>query len=260
MNGAYFFKENFVEKLLVVGDIHGDFESLKNALAYFDKLSASSKVSIIFLGDYADRGHNGLEVVETLRKISLNNNRIILLRGNHENYTPDGVPTFHPCDLPNEVEMKLQRNWKDFWESQLKQFFDQLYLVAKFKNILFVHAGISSEINNFQDLKNPSPGIIEDILWSDPGDISGSFPNPRGGGKLFGHNISKEVCDKLNINYIIRSHEPRKAYIRPYIEHEGKIITISSTRVYGGKSHMIELDTNNLPTTVTDILNQTVYI
>ena len=260
MNGAYFYKENFVEKLLVVGDLHGDLVSLKNALAYFEKLSTISKVGIIFLGDYADRGHNGLEVIETLRKISLNNNRIILLKGNHENYTPDGIPSFHPCDLPNEVEMKLHRNWKDFWDFELKQFFDQLYLYAKFKNILFVHGGISSKIHNLQDLQNPSPRIVEDILWSDPGDVSGLFPNPRGAGKVFGPNISNEVCDKLKVNYIIRSHEPRKAYIKPYSEHEGRIITISSTRVYGGKSQMIVIDTNSLPSTVTDILNQTVYI
>ena len=65
-----------IHRLIVAGDIHGDYESLKNALAYFDKLSAISKASIIFLGDYADRGHNGLEVVETLRKKSLNNNTI----------------------------------------------------------------------------------------------------------------------------------------------------------------------------------------
>jgi len=68
-------------KTLVIGDIHGYFRELKDALATGDYQHGDR---LIFLGDYIDRGPQSREVMEFL--LSLKNCDNIFLRGNHEEY------------------------------------------------------------------------------------------------------------------------------------------------------------------------------
>src|SRR6188472_2116462 len=56
------------DNLVVVGDLHGDFISLKkimNEINYKEYLSTESNI-LIFLGDYVDRGKYSLEVLLSL--------------------------------------------------------------------------------------------------------------------------------------------------------------------------------------------------
>lgn len=232
------------ERLIVVGDIHGDLYSFNT----IKKLFNPNKDLLIFLGDYADRGPNSLEVVEGVQElIKSYPERIIPLKGNHEDYTPEGEPIFAPCTLIEEVEIK-GGSWEVYFEELRKNFLDKLYLSATIHGkVLFVHGGISSKIRNEKDLVNPNKLIEEDILWSDPYKINGEHGNPRGAGVLFGPDISEEVTRRLNVKYTIRSHEPRKASSGPFIEHEGRMVTISSTRVYGGRSFVLILPFKDFP-------------
>ena len=68
-------------KTLVIGDIHGYYRELKDALANADYQHGDR---LIFLGDYIDRGPQSREVMEFL--LSLKNCDNIFLRGNHEEY------------------------------------------------------------------------------------------------------------------------------------------------------------------------------
>jgi predicted phosphodiesterase len=89
------------DKILVVGDIHGDlevFEKIKNV--FKKELEKDPKVCLVFLGDYADRGDFGLEVIEGLKElINEYKENVIALKGNHEDYDDEGNPNFRPCDL-----------------------------------------------------------------------------------------------------------------------------------------------------------------
>ncbi len=73
---------NQPSKIFAIGDIHGHYEKLTE-LFNFAKIDYKSDF-IIFLGDYIDRGPDSYRVVDFLSRISLTNNNIICLKGNHE--------------------------------------------------------------------------------------------------------------------------------------------------------------------------------
>jgi hypothetical protein len=209
---------------------------------------------LIFLGDYADRGTNSVEVIEGVQDLYKSYpDSIIPLKGNHEEFTEEGRPIFSPCTLIREVEIK-KGDWKSYFEDLKNNFLDRLPLSAIIPGqTLFVHGGISSFIKTQDDLINPNELVRESLLWSDPHETKGEYLNPRGAGALFGTDISKEVTKRLNIKFIIRSHEPRKVPKGPVIEHNGRIITISSTNVYGGKPFVLIFPFKDFPNSGNDI-------
>ena len=80
------------DEIFFHADLHGDIRSLMIELAWLNKESyldgfaiAKPKFHMVFLGDYADRGRYGVEVLYTLLRLKLANpEQVFLLRGNHE--------------------------------------------------------------------------------------------------------------------------------------------------------------------------------
>jgi len=235
------------KKLFVVGDLHGDLEVFREVEKNFkNEIRKSSKTYLLFLGDYADRGDYGLEVIESLKELAKEYPaNIIALKGNHEDYDEEGNPKFRSCDLRYEVAAK-RGDWYDYFKENLHKFFNELPIAAKYDSLLFVHGGISSKIKSFEDLMFPSKEIEDDVLWSDPFGNYGEFPNPRGAGVLFGKDVTEKVLGLLSVERLIRSHQPQKAVEGYYEEHNGKVITISSTRVYGGKAAILEIQNGDI--------------
>ncbi len=230
------------DRVLVVGDLHGDLDSLRRIEGIFDP----DRDLLIFLGDYADRGDRGIEVIEGVGELlDAHRDSVTALKGNHEDYR-DGLPCFSPCDLMGEAEWK-RGGWREYYDSFLRGFLQRLQLAALLGGALFVHGGVSSRIGSLEDLDRPTPTVEEDVLWSDPCEGEGEFPNPRGAGVLFGEDVSERVCRALGIGYIVRSHEPMKALDGPFIEHRGRVVTISSTNVYGGAPFALALPIGDMP-------------
>jgi serine/threonine protein phosphatase 1 len=70
-------------RTFAIGDIHGDIEPLFKVLGDFPTLD--DKDTILFLGDYVDRGHRSAQVIEYIRKLPQQvKARVVALRGNHE--------------------------------------------------------------------------------------------------------------------------------------------------------------------------------
>ena len=74
-----------VKNVVVVGDLHGDMESLVHILKDIEDLNADR---IVFLGDYGDRGWESVEVYYLLLKLKVSEGKgkekekkIIRLRG-----------------------------------------------------------------------------------------------------------------------------------------------------------------------------------
>lgn len=68
------------DNFFVIGDVHGCSEELKILL---HQLPLDQKSTILFLGDYVDRGPNSKGVIDTVLNISELYN-VIALKGNHE--------------------------------------------------------------------------------------------------------------------------------------------------------------------------------
>jgi serine/threonine protein phosphatase 1 len=70
-------------RTFAIGDIHGDVEALQTLLATFPKLRAGD--TIVFIGDYVDRGPRSKDVIEYIRRLPKKTKaKIVALRGNHE--------------------------------------------------------------------------------------------------------------------------------------------------------------------------------
>jgi diadenosine tetraphosphatase ApaH/serine/threonine PP2A family protein phosphatase len=227
-------------KVAVVGDLHGDYRTLQNLLKIVD-LKADL---LVFLGDYADRGPDGVEVIRTVADLQKNHSEnVVALKGNHEDFTENGEPNFNPCTLVYEAEVK-KGNWSHYFLEELKPFIDSLSLCCLISgNALLLHGGISGKLKGLEDLREPSDELMMDLLWSDPKDGDGEEPNySRGIGVEFGPDVSAAVCDSLGVKRIIRSHQPQMASTKPHIMHDGRVITVNTTSVYGGHPFIYFID------------------
>ena len=216
-------------KGMVIGDLHGDLGSLEFIL----KKVNLGKDYLIFLGDYGDRGKNSTEVYYRILKIKEKfPTKTILLRGNHEGNLP-----FYPHTLPLELQEKFE-DWKKIY-LELRNLFNSLKVSAILtEKYIFLHGGFPIEISSPEDLKNEK--FLNEILWNDPFEGRGVYPSPRGVGNLFGIDITEKALKTLEVKTLIRSHQPSKEGVK--VNHEGRVLTISSTRVYGGKASFLPLD------------------
>ncbi len=244
-------------RVIVVGDLHGDYKSLQAICNVFRPHTDC----LIFLGDYADRGPQGVEVLEGVMALCAQYpRRVLALKGNHEAYTGDGRPTFTPCDLIREVDAK-RGGWRAYYRATLQPFFASLFLAARVaRGVLLVHGGFSRRVTGINDLRFPSQSVETDVLWSDPFDGEGEHANWRGAGVVFGADVSEEVCRRLSVTHVVRSHEPQKAAARPCVEHGGRVITVNATDVYGGRPFVVTLPGHDVEDAFTHLDWHTVYL
>jgi len=151
-------------KIFAIGDIHGCYEKL---IALMNKAEVDlNNDTLIFLGDYIDRGEKSFEVVEHLIGLKKRYANIILLKGNHEEMfmeylSGDDTYAFLMNGGLPTVESYMKQNFfiDDITipEEHLK-FFNSLDLYFETDNYLFVHAGFREGVL----IEDQKP---EDMLW-----------------------------------------------------------------------------------------------
>ncbi len=208
------------EKYTIVGDIHADYKALKKILKHKEGLT-------IFLGDYADRGNDPINVYRELLKGYISG-EFILLRGNHESQD------VFPHDLPEKLES--YPNGLEIY-GKLKELWEKLPICAIINSEIFaVHGGIYTKACkildygiSMSDLKEVDAKI--EMMWNDPYERDFCDYNfERGVGYLYGIKATKRFLEDLGLRIVIRSHQPYKVL---KAEHEGFVITVGSTTVYG---------------------------
>ena len=222
-------------EVVIVGDIHGDSNSLIHILRNSGFLEGSLKgkdIHIIFLGDYGDRGVYSPEVYYiTLKLKEQFPENVILMRGNHEG--PKDLLA-HPHDLPSQLQRKFGESGQEAY-SKIRELFNYLYTaVLVSERYIILHGGVPNEALTIDDLADahkthPKETHLEEILWSDPDDeIKGTYPSPRGAGKLFGEDVTEKFLKMLNVKVLIRGHEPSENGFKT--NHNGKVLTLFSRK------------------------------
>jgi protein phosphatase len=220
---------------LVIGDLHGDLESLIEILQDSDILERMDKSSgsiLIFLGDYGDRGVCPAETYYTVLHLKLlYPQQVILMRGNHEG-PEDLMPS--PHDLPTQFQVRFGEKWAEAY-IRIRGLFEHLYnALLVHERYLMVHGGLPKELRSIEDLAyadvfHPKRSLLEEILWSDPDEaVEETSASPRGAGSLFGRNVTQRMLAKLNVKILIRGHEPCEDGFK--VSHDGKVLTLFSRR------------------------------
>lgn len=135
---------------IAIGDIHGCFDELESLLKVIGPLADDD--TLIFIGDYIDRGTKSCEVVSLVRELKEKyNEQVRLLRGNHEDMMFDyfGLPASMKYDeglwLDWNGGIETIKSFKFCGEDIKKAaqwLADNTELKVKTGNAIYVHAGL----------------------------------------------------------------------------------------------------------------------
>ncbi len=120
------------DKVIFHGDFHGDIRSFVSTLKWLnenellDGFKLKPNVWFAFLGDYTDRGSYGIEVMYTLMRLKMANpDRILLARGNHEDFRMTATYGFL-----REGQMKYGRGFDPLAIARLYEFLPAVIYVG----------------------------------------------------------------------------------------------------------------------------------
>ncbi|KAL1522922.1 hypothetical protein AB1Y20_017887 [Prymnesium parvum] len=230
--------------LQIVGDIHGQFVDL---LRLFDFKGLPPAARYLFLGDYVDRGPNGLECMFLLMALKIKHpDQVWLLRGNHECAAINRIYGFYE-ECKRRYSVKL---WRSFQE-----LFNALPLAAVVeKRIFCIHGGLSPDLTSPDELKRvqrpvdvPDTGLLCDTLWSDPDkDIVGWAENDRGVSYTFGPDVVTRFLQRNDLDLIVRAHQVVEDGYEFFGDRE--LVTVFSAPHYCGEfdncGAMMSIDEN----------------
>jgi len=211
---------------IYVGDLHGDFQSAQAIRNLFMK---SPDDSVVFLGDYADRGPHQVETFNLVMSMAIQYpERILMLRGNHESNKVARMYGF--------FDVVRAQYTVDLFNAYC-EVFKSLPLAGISKNGIFsCHGGIPERVDTLDqiqsverrsvDLDKP---VVYQLAWNDP--VDGDFhfrSNRRGGGtRTFGRLAFDQFVKRMNIKLMIRAHEVFSDGYRRFFG--GRLISVFST-------------------------------
>ena len=236
------------QQLTVVGDIHGSLSDLEAVLGLTGEPHRNNL--IVFNGDLADRGDNGIEAIVIVSALCLAYKDCVYLnRGNHEDLSLS-IAYGLAAELQHKYGAAVFRKLSPL----LDTFFRSLTLATVVeKDALIVHAGplppnvrlsdVSSTFAENDNFKGPSrtirnnrepgaaitkqeqqqykiQGIIEALLWSDPiieDEKLVDYHDPNGSGLVF--NVSRGAGQKFDAS-VVRHQLESKGLTRLVRSHE----------------------------------------
>jgi len=153
-----------MDKIFAIGDIHGSIDRLQDLMQKIPIDFAND--TLLFIGDYIDRGPGSVEVVEYLMDLKKRVPEIILLKGNHEDMLEkylDGTDRFTYLlnggqNTLDSYLSKTHRSDSFPIPAEHIDFFKSLRLYYETEAYIFVHAGLRPKI----PLASQK---TEDLLW-----------------------------------------------------------------------------------------------
>jgi hypothetical protein len=189
-------------KAVFVGDTHGDLDATETVFSQYFKPG----YTLVFLGDYVDRGPDSKDnIAFLLKKKSEAPDQVFLLMGNHEGY----------CSVPFSPA--------DFWESLAP---DE---VVTENGLIAVH-GAPPAVNALEEINTIQLCSEQwhQLTWGDFAEMPDDVVNVPEGRPWFGEDYFRRVMKRLGKNVLIRSHQPR---INPVI-FDKRCITLMTSYAY----------------------------
>jgi len=162
-----------MERIFAVGDIHGCLDKLISLMGIID--IDPKKDTLLFIGDYIDRGTQSKEVVDYLIDLARQQSRVIFLKGNHElllHLYLSGADRF--SFLANGGQATLDSYLKDHSHAEDNpipsihlEFFDNLRLYYETDQHIFVHAGLKENIPLEEQDEWDMLWIRDEFIYSD---------------------------------------------------------------------------------------------
>ena len=153
-----------MERIFAVGDIHGCYDKL---LILMEKIDIDFESdTLVFLGDYIDRGPQSFEVVAYLADLKQRHANTIFLKGNHEEMlerylSGEDRITYLVNGGQQTLESYMNRprpEGEPAIPSTHLEFFKSLRIYYETQNYIFVHAGLKNKV----PLEKQK---TEDLLW-----------------------------------------------------------------------------------------------
>ncbi|XP_039764447.1 uncharacterized protein LOC120636936 [Pararge aegeria] len=240
-----------------IGDLHGNLAALlAMAAALWPSGPALVPATLLFLGDYVDRGPHGAELMAYLFAAKLQRpDSVYLIRGNHETRDIQKMFTFHTECIAKYGEVEGAHIW-----NAINHVFDVLALAAVVDDKVFCcHGGIPPPwvcplVSAIDKIPTPLPrphdqsAIAWELLWNDPVKANkitatlalelaandGFAANARrGAGHVFDARALERFLRANRLALVLRAHE-----LHPHgfmCGQRGRLVSVfSSSRYCGG--------------------------
>jgi serine/threonine protein phosphatase 1 len=156
-----------MNKIFAIGDIHGCLEKLKDLMPKTGIDNQND--TLIFIGDYIDRGKFSSEVVDHVIRLQNEYKKVVCLRGNHEDMLAHylegmneemylnngGINTLHSYEIILSDDIKER---KRKIPARHRKFFESLLPYYETEDYIFVHAGMKPGLSLQEQ-------TMHDLLW-----------------------------------------------------------------------------------------------
>ena len=203
-------------RTFAIGDIHGDLAALR---LLFERLPVpSADDTVVFLGDYIDRGPDSAGVVDWVRDFAKRSKaKVVTLRGNHEDawlqVIDQGWPEFlmprgngcYECyrsfvrrPPPSDSDIPAPEEYEEiltgaFFPREVVAWMRDLPFFYEDDHAIYVHAGIKRTDGGFPHPSEVMPQRA--LLWLRDRDF---FRNYRGKLVVFGHTTTRTLPNELS--------------------------------------------------------------
>lgn len=262
-------------KMVVISDIEGNFTAFKKLLIATGVIDKTyqwnfGKGHLVLTGDYFDRGNKVVETLWLIYKMEQqaenNGGKVHFILGNHETMNLQGDLRYvHP-----KYQFTAQALGKPLSElysedTELGKWLRTKNIIEKIGDHLFVHAGISEEVNNLNlsvpqineaarpvldQYKRHESDTLQTLMW-DKGPL---WYRGYYGKEPVSHEVIETTLKSHNVTKIITGHTVVADSISSW--YNGKVINIDTPHSHGkseallirkGKYYRITADGDRFP-------------